>query len=86
MSKTGYLGCCHAIINMNFLNQLGQIQVPTHIIVGDQDMATPVSESKVMHEAIANSTLEIIQGAAHFTNVEQADAFNKSLVSFLNTL
>ena len=86
MSTTGYLGCCHAIINMNFLNQLEQIQVPTHIIVGDQDMATPVSESKVMHGAIANSTLEIIRGAAHFSNVEQADTFNHSLVSFLYTL
>lgn len=83
MSATGYLGCCHAIINMDYLEDLANIQVPTHIIAGALDAATPVSESRVMHELISDSTLEVIEGAAHFSNVEQADMFNKSLLAFL---
>ena len=80
---SGYIGCCHAIMNFNFLDQLKEIQTPTHIIVGDQDLATPVSESRAMHERIRGSTLEIIPGAAHFSNIEQSEAFDHSLSTFL---
>ncbi|MDE0309740.1 MAG: alpha/beta hydrolase [Acidiferrobacterales bacterium] len=80
---SGFIGCCHAIMNFNFLDDLKHVRTPTHIIVGDQDAATPVSESKAMHERIQDSTLEIIEGAAHFSNVEQSGAFNRSLSAFL---
>ncbi len=82
-SVAGYIGCCHAIMNFNYLDQLKNIRTPTHIIVGDQDFATPVSESRAMHERIQGSTLEIIRGAAHFSNIEQSEAFDQSLFTFL---
>lgn len=79
----GYIGCCHAIYNMNFLDRLSEIRVPTHIMVGDQDLATPVAESIVMHELIADSTFKIISGGAHLCNVECTDDFNRSMMNFL---
>ena len=79
----GYIGCCHAIMNFNYLDRLETIRTPTHIIVGDQDFATPVSESRAMHERIPGSSLEIIPGAAHFSNVEQSEIFDRSLSTFL---
>jgi len=39
-----------------------------------------------MHERIRNSRLEIIEDAAHMTNLEQQEVFNDALVSFLNEL
>ena len=82
-SVTGFLGCCLAIMNFNYLDQLNSIDAPTQIIVGEQDFATPVSESIAMHERIPNSSLEIIPDAAHFSNIEQSKKFDKSLLSFL---
>lgn len=79
----GYIGCCHAIMNFDYLDQLKEIPTPTHIIVGDRDFATPVSESLIMHDRIHGSSLEIIQGAAHFSNIEQQAAFDRSLSEFL---
>ncbi len=79
----GYIGCCHAIMKFDYLDQLQSIRTPTHIIVGDQDFATPVSESQAMHERIPNSSLEIIPGAAHFSNIEQSEIFDRSLMNFL---
>ena len=79
----GYVGCCHAIYNMNFLDQLSEIRVPTHIMVGDQDLATPVAESIVMHEAITDSTLKLIPGGAHLCNIECTADFNRSMMNFL---
>ena len=83
-SVAGYVGCCHAIYNLNYLDQLKRIQLPTHIIVGDEDLATPVSESTALHERIAGSGMDIVSGAAHLSNIEQAEQFNESLLGFLN--
>ena len=83
-SVAGYVGCCHAIYNLNYLDQLKRIQLPTHIIVGDEDLATPVSESTALRERIAGSSMDIISGAAHLSNIEQAEQFNESLLGFLN--
>ncbi len=82
----GYVGCCHAIYHLNYVDQLHQIAIPTHIIAGDQDFATPVTESRVMHERIAGSNLDIIIGAAHLSNIEQKEQFNVSLTGFLHSL
>ena len=84
-SVYGYVGCCHAIYNLNYVEQLNQISVPTHIIAGDQDLATPVAESRVMHDQIAGSSLTVIEGAAHLSNVEKTEAFNASLAKFLQS-
>ncbi len=82
----GYVGCCHAIYNMNFLDELSAIEVPTHIIVGDCDLATPVSESAAIAERIKGATMDIIAGAAHLSNIECSESFNQSLLKFLHGL
>ena len=81
----GYVGCCHAIYNLNFVEQLNEITTPTHIIAGDQDLATPLPESQLMHERIAGSSMTVIAGAAHLSNVEKVDDFNNSLLTFLHS-
>ena len=64
---------------------LPTITCPTLIIVGENDVATPVAESHYMAERIAGSTLVTIPGAGHLSNVEQPAAFNEALQSFLTT-
>lgn len=82
----GYVGCCHAIYKLDFVDQLNNIATPTHIIAGDQDLATPADESRVMHNRISNSSLKVIEGAAHLSNVEKATEFNDSLMGFLRSV
>ena len=65
---------------------LTNTNVPTLIIVGRDDPIRPVSDAEFMHERIRNSRLEIIEDAAHMTNLEQQEVFNDALVSFLNEL
>ncbi len=82
----GYVGCCHAIYQLNYEDRLSEIAVPTHIIAGDQDLATPVAESHVMHERIPGSSMTVIEGAAHLSNVEKTERFNQSLMAFLQSV
>ncbi len=62
---------------------LATIDVPVLIIVGDEDVLTPPKESRLMHDSIAGSVLEVIPGAGHLSNVEQPARFSQSLVGFL---
>lgn len=64
---------------------LSTITCPTLIIVGENDVATPVSESQYMANRITGSILVTIPEAGHLSNFEQPAAFNRALRSFLTT-
>ncbi|HZF24163.1 MAG TPA: 3-oxoadipate enol-lactonase [Burkholderiales bacterium] len=80
----GYIGCCHAIPNINLTDRLGAISCPVQVIVGEQDVGTPVAMSRAIHDAIPGSKLVIIPSASHLSNLEQPELFNKALLSFLS--
>lgn len=65
---------------------LNQINVPTLIIVGNQDAITPVEDSETMQREIRGSELRIIEGAGHVSNLEQPEEFNRALLTFLQGL
>ena len=79
----GFVGCAEAIRKLNYLDRLSEIKLPTLIIVGQEDMGTPVEVAKEMHKRIPNSELIIIPSAAHLSNLEQPEKFNTALVDFL---
>ncbi|MBX5478876.1 MAG: alpha/beta fold hydrolase [Pyrinomonas methylaliphatogenes] len=65
---------------------LAQIRVPTLIIVGREDQLTPPELSAAMHREIAGSTLVVLDGAGHLSNVERPEEFNRALDQFLSSL
>jgi len=79
----GYLGCSEALRGLNYLERLSGIKLPTLIMVGEEDPGTPVVASEAIHERIAGSQLVILPAARHLSNIEQAEAFNQSLMDFL---
>ena len=85
-SIDGYIGCSEAIRQLDYLDRLQEISIPTLIVVGEQDSGTPVSASQAMHERIKGSHLEIIPNAAHLSNVEQSEEFNRILSNFLHNV
>lgn len=65
---------------------LAQVSVPSLVITGEEDEMIPVDESRKMAAAITGASLVIVPGAGHLANMEQPDAFNNALNSFLSTL
>ena len=61
---------------------LASIRVPTLILVGRNDVITPLKDSELMHQEIRGSSLEIIEGAGHMSNVEQPERFNHAVEDF----
>jgi 3-oxoadipate enol-lactonase len=65
-------------------SSLSTIRIPTLILVGEKDITTPPANSHSLHEKITNSELHIIPNAAHMSNLENPEEFNRHLRSFLN--
>ncbi|GJL49557.1 MAG: alpha/beta hydrolase [Nitrospirales bacterium] len=63
---------------------LSKISCPTLVIVGENDVATPPSESHYMAERIPQGQLVTISHAGHISNYEQPETFNQALKTFLS--
>ncbi|MCY7279982.1 MAG: alpha/beta hydrolase [Sphingomonas bacterium] len=62
------------------------INVPTLVLVGDEDSITPPSLSEQLAALIPYAKLEIIFGAGHLANLEQPVAFNAAIDEFLSEM
>jgi 3-oxoadipate enol-lactonase len=65
-------------------NNLKQVKIPTLIICGSEDAVTPLSQSELLNNAISGSTVKIIKGAGHMSNLEEPEVFNEALKDFIN--
>jgi len=76
---------CDAIINVDtsMADELGKLEVPALVVVGNQDILTPVGDSEDLAERIPTAELVVISGAAHGLMVEHASTFNRVLLEFL---
>jgi 3-oxoadipate enol-lactonase len=79
-----YVAGARAIAEFNITAALSRIMTPTLIVVGDGDMTTPVRSAELIHRSIEGSALRVLSPAAHLSNVEQSDAFNALMVSFID--
>lgn len=84
-SVEGYAGCATAIRNMAQLDQLAAIRVPTLVIVGSEDQATPPAAGKQIADAIAGAQLVTLP-AAHQAAVEVPQAFCDAWLAFIARL
>jgi proline iminopeptidase len=67
---------------VEYLDQLSQIKVPTLILVGDHDESDP-RMSREMHQKIAGSQLVILPKSGHMTFVDQPEQFLKAVRDFV---
>jgi 3-oxoadipate enol-lactonase len=76
---------CDAIINVDtsMADRLSDVDVPVLVVVGNQDILTPVGDSEDLADRIPTAELVIISGAAHGLMFEHAGTFNRVLLEFL---
>ncbi|MFG2867939.1 alpha/beta fold hydrolase [Streptomyces sp. NPDC048338] len=65
---------------------LATVSVPALVIVGRDDAYTPVADAEAMHAALPDSTLVVVERAAHLPNLERPEEFDAALAAFLATL
>jgi 3-oxoadipate enol-lactonase len=83
-STDGVIGGLQAMMDRpDSTPTLSTIDVPTLVVAGDEDALIPMAEARSMHAAIRGSTLEVITGAGHLSNIERPAAFNHVVSEFL---
>jgi 3-oxoadipate enol-lactonase len=63
---------------------LGNIRVPTWIMVGEHDTITPVAAAEVLRDGIPQARMNVIPGVGHLPNLEAPDAFTECVTQFLH--
>ena len=68
-----YAETCHMLGRADIRAALSGFAMPTRIMVGSEDYATPPAMAEAMRAAIPGATLEVLEGAAHLTPLERSD-------------
>ena len=68
------------------MDQLPNIKMPTLIIVGSEDVMTPVKYSQYLANKIRGSKLVIIQGASHSVAQEKPSEVNQAIEEWMSGL
>ncbi len=70
----------------DIMTQVSEIRLPTLVIVGEDDVMTPVKYSKYLADMIPDSNISIIPFAGHAVMLEQPKEFNKAVFEWLRSL
>ena len=75
----------HAInaTSNDLADELSNIDCPTLVVVGNQDILTPRGDAEEIASRIPTAELVIISGGAHGLTIEHATTFNRVLLEFL---
>jgi 3-oxoadipate enol-lactonase len=76
-----YAASCKMLGVADLRPYLPKLHMPTAVIVGEEDYATPVAASRQLHEAIAGSTLTLLPQARHLTPVECEEQIASALLA-----
>jgi 3-oxoadipate enol-lactonase len=63
--------------------RLGEIRVPTLVVVGDEDVEDFHEIARTVAAGIRSAELVVIHAAAHVVALERPDEFNRALLAFL---
>ena len=68
------------------VDTLKTINVPTMVLAGDEDVATPVPQAELMRHNIAGAEMKLIARAGHYAAFEQAEEVGRILRQFLDKI
>jgi 3-oxoadipate enol-lactonase len=72
--RNAYAETCRMLGACDVRAALPHIDVPTRILVGEEDYATPLGMAKELHAGISGSSLTVLADARHLTPLEAPDA------------
>jgi len=90
MSRTGSVGVSAALQGMaarpDSTTTLKTINVPTLVMVGDEDTLTPIPDAQLMHQSIKGSQLRVIPHAGHYAVFEDPEETARVMRAFMDNL
>lgn len=78
-----YAETCRMLGACDLRSAMPGFTMPTRIVVGEEDYATPVAMAEAMRQSIPGAGLTVVPGARHFTPLEVPDAIAEQLARLL---
>jgi 3-oxoadipate enol-lactonase len=78
-----FRAACDALAELDLRPQLGKVQVPVLVLVGEHDEATPPPMSHELAEMLPNAKLMTLMGCAHVPQLQKPDVFLEAIGGFL---
>jgi len=75
--------CCD---KFDIMEKVHQIEIPTLVICGSEDVMTPPKYSSYLATKIKGAKLTVIDGGTHYVFVEKPEAVNQAIEQFLGNL
>jgi pimeloyl-ACP methyl ester carboxylesterase len=68
------------------IGRLGEVAVPTCVIIGTEDVRDLVGLADVLTEGITGAKKVVIEGASHLPSLEKPEEFNRAVLAFLEEI
>ena len=65
-----YRATCEMLGDADLRHYQSTLRMPTRVIVGEEDYATPVAMSEQMQKALPDATLSVLRKVRHLTPIE----------------
>ncbi|MCY4333641.1 MAG: 3-oxoadipate enol-lactonase [Litoreibacter sp.] len=82
----GYIGCAQAISGTDFYTTTAALTLPTLVIAGSEDGATPADLVRETQGLIRGSQFQLIRRSGHLPCVEQPEAYAQALTRFMKEI
>lgn len=79
----GYIGCCLALKELDYLRHLPRVRIPVLYVGGDQDKGAPPEVMQAMADATPGGEYRIVKDAAHVANINAPEAYLGAIADFL---
>jgi 3-oxoadipate enol-lactonase len=87
MDRRALVQAVRCVVDRADLSQdLGTLDVPALVVVGEEDRATPPHRSEHLARELRGARLERVPGAGHLSTLEAPEATTKLVLEFLDTL
>lgn len=82
--KAAYARAARAVFGFSVCSRLEEIHAPTLVIAGESDRTVPLAAIEELAARVPGARLVRIPGAAHISNMERPQEFNRAVLEFLD--
>ena len=75
---------CQALAALDLRAQLGSVQVPVLVLVGEMDEATPPPMSEELAAGLPDARLVRLSGCAHVPQLQEPGLFRSAIAGFVS--
>ena len=83
IDPTAFCAACHALVEVDLVPSLARLRVPTLVVCGELDQATPPALNKLIAEKVPGARYIELAGCGHCPPLEQPEAFLGAVKGFI---